>query len=144
MHQLKLLAMLLVIVNGQPLGKLLPSMMLLCLLCFEHLYQQVLQPLRTHQLRHVQTATVALLIASVTACLILQDCEKEASQAGLAAVAVLMGIANCVFKAYLFIHLIASTFSRQDCSCFVTYLIQEQGSNTHIHTHTHTHTKEML
>lgn len=60
MYQLKLLAMLLVIMSCRPLGKYLPSIMLLSLLCFEHSYQQVLQPLRTHQLQHVQTATVAL------------------------------------------------------------------------------------
>ncbi len=101
MFQLKLLGLLLVIVNGRPLGTYLPALMTLCLLCFEHLYQQVLQPLKTDQLQRVRTGTVVLLIGSVIAGLILQDYEGEAAQAGLAAAAILMGIANCLFVAYL-------------------------------------------
>ncbi len=101
LFQFKLMGLLLVIVNGRPLGVYLPLLMVLCLLCFEYLYQQVLRPYRTCDLQRVQMATVLLLIVSVVAGLMLQDYEDEASQAGLTAVAILTGVANCLFVAYL-------------------------------------------
>ena len=100
-YQVKLLALLLVIVTGRPLGTYFPTLMTLCLLCMEHVYQQVMQPLRTRKLQNVQMVIVLLLIFSVIAGLFLQDYEMEASQAGLDAIAVLVGIANCVLVAYL-------------------------------------------
>lgn len=54
-----------------------------------------------HQLQLVQTVTVVLLIYSVIAGLELQEFGDEAFQAGLAAVAMVMGTANCVFMAFL-------------------------------------------
>lgn len=75
--------------------------MVLCLLCFENLYQQVLRPFRTRDLQRAQMATVLLLIVSVSAGLMMQDYEDEASQAELTAVAILSGVANCLFLAYL-------------------------------------------
>ena len=103
------------------------------LLCFEHLYQQVLQPLRTHRVQHVQTATVALLIASMIAGLILQDYDKEASQAGLAAVHVVMGVANCVFIAYVLYDICSKYFGKlqtiqSKVNIRVTLLRQESGT----------------
>lgn len=101
MFQLKVLALLLVIVNGRPLGTYLPTLITLLLLCLEHLHQQVFRPMRTGELQRVQMATVLLLIYTVIAGLILQDYEKEASEAGLASAAILMGIAHCLFVTYL-------------------------------------------
>lgn len=74
---------------------------MLCLVCFEHVYQQVLRPMRTRELQHAQASTVMLLICSVIAGLILQDYENEASKAGLATAAILTGVGHCLFVACL-------------------------------------------
>ena len=97
LFQLKLLVLLLVIVNGRPLGVYLPALITLCLLCLEHMYQQVLRPMRTRELQQVQLTMMMLLIYSVIAGLISQDYEHEASKAGLTTAAILIGVAHCLF-----------------------------------------------
>ena len=54
----------------------------------------MLRPSQMHQLQLVQTVTVVLLIYSVIAGLVLQEFGDEAFQAGLAAVAMVMGTAR--------------------------------------------------
>jgi len=60
--QLKLLALLLVIVNGKPLGGYLQILMVLCIFILELLYQMFWHPYCFAALQLIQVVTVAVII----------------------------------------------------------------------------------
>ena len=100
--QLKLLALLLILVNGRPLGVYLQSLMTLLLGADQwQLHYSILLPVRLPHLQLVHVLVLVVLVASVTAGLILRDYENVASQGGLTFVGLLMGLANVFLFTYM-------------------------------------------
>lgn len=86
--QLKLLAMLLVVVNGRPAGNYLQILMLLCLCIAELPYQACLQPYRFSQSQLIRIMLYVMLCFSLVAALFLVNCGEKASHGGLTAIAI--------------------------------------------------------
>ena len=99
--QLKLLAVLLVVVNGRPIGNYLQILMLLCLFQFELLYQVFLQPYRFPNTQITHIVLVAVLGWSLIAALFLENFEGKASPGGLTTIAV-GAVVNILFCLYVF------------------------------------------
>ena len=99
--QLKLLALLLVVVNGKPLGNYLQTLMVLCLFIVELLYQVFVHPYRFPGVQVMQTTVVAVVVFSTVASLFLQNYGNNASKGGLGVVGIGMGVVNVVFFAYI-------------------------------------------
>lgn len=95
--QLRLLAMLLVVVNGSPLGNYLQLLMLLCLLQFELLYQACLQPYRFPHNQIIHILLICVLGSSLIAALFLENFEGKASAGGLTTIAIGTAIGNVMF-----------------------------------------------
>ena len=79
----------------------LQSLLTLTLLGVDHLHYQCLVPLRLPHLQVVHAMILVVLIATVTGSLILKDYETLATQGGLTAVAILMGVSNILVVAYI-------------------------------------------
>lgn len=104
--------MLLVVVNGRPVGNYLQILMLLCLFQAEVLYQAFLQPYRFPHNQFIHILLVSVLGASLIAALFLENFEGKASPGGLTTIAITTGIVNILFCAYV-LYLVCISFLPQ-------------------------------
>lgn len=93
--------LLLVIVNGKPLGDYLQTLIVLCLLILELLYQVLWHPYRASRIQGLQNATITVVLYSGFASLFLQNYGSVASKGGLGVVGIGMGVINVAFFAFL-------------------------------------------
>ena len=93
--------MLLVVVNGRPIGNYLQILMLLCLFQAEVLYQAFLQPYRFTHNQFIHILLVSVLGSSLIAALFLENFEGKASPGGLATIAIGTGVVNILFCLYV-------------------------------------------
>lgn len=93
--------LLLVIVNGKPLGNYLQSLMVLCLLVLELLYQVLWHPYRASHIQGLQNAIMIVVLYSGFASLFLQNYGSVASKGGLGVVGIGMGVLNVIFFAFV-------------------------------------------
>lgn len=93
--------LMLVIVNGKPLGNYLQTLMVLCLLLVELLYQLLWHPYWSPQVQMMQAAAVVIVLFSGFSSLFLHGYVGEASAGGLDFVGIGMGVMNVAFFAFV-------------------------------------------
>jgi len=105
----KLLGLLLVVVVGRPMGTYLQTLVALLLLLTELLYEAVLRPQRFRRVQYMQAAAVGLLVYSLVSTLLLADYQHQASQKGLAAVGIIVGVFNVLMLVYFVYHVVLAS-----------------------------------
>lgn len=103
--QLKQLGLLLVVVVGRPLGNYIQTLVVLALLTAELLYEFLLQPQRFRHVQFMQATAICFLVYSTMTVLLLADYDNQASQGGLTAVGILVGLANVVLFAWFVLYI---------------------------------------
>ena len=94
--------MLLVVVNGRPVGNYLQILMLLCLFMVELLYQACLRPYRFPHNQFIHILLIFVLGSSLIAALFLENFEGKASNGGLTTIAIGTAVMNILFCLYVF------------------------------------------
>ena len=92
--QIKLTALLLIVVIGRPLGTYIQSLILIAMLAFELQYEATNRPIRFVVVQRLQLATIVILFMSLLVSLFTADFQSTASPTGLRALAVLTIIGN--------------------------------------------------
>lgn len=102
--QLKQLGLLLVVTVGRPLGSYIQTLIVLALLTAEVLYELLLRPQRFRHVQLMQATAICFLVYSTMTVLLLADYSQQAAQGGLAAVSVVVGVANVILSAWFVLH----------------------------------------
>lgn len=110
--QLRQLGLLLVIVVGRPLGNYIQTLITLALLTGELLYEFLIQPQRFPQVQLMQATAVCLLVYSTMTVLLFADYDKQASRGGLAAVGVIIGVANVLMFVVFIVFIVRASVEK--------------------------------